>query len=330
MENPKLSVVIPIWGVEKYIEKCARSLFKSTQRDIEFIFIDDCTPDKSMEILSQVIEENRHIITKMNWVVRTERMPTNSGLPAVRRHGTQLATGDYIIHCDSDDSVDKEMYSKLYEKATLGNYDIVQCDLLLYNENGILWQTNYDKEKSSDQFRIDLINRKISNSLCNKLVKRDLYQRSSLYFPKYPMDEDNVLTCQLAYYAKKLAYVHEPLYLVYSNPTSITRQKNIDKYLRDLYGQIENNRWIVDFLECNHDNQLSDALFYYKHMVKIMIARYGKYYDSPKNVYSEINKKLLLGSGIDLKGRLRNILILFFPHLYSKYCMYRFRNTIVY
>lgn len=122
---PKVSVVIPVYGVEKYIERCARSLFEQTLDDIEFIFVDDCTPDRSMEILAQIIKEYRLRFAEKNYVVRTERMPTNSGQAAVRRHGIQLCTGNYIIHCDSDDWVDKDLYKQMYLLAISSGTDIV-------------------------------------------------------------------------------------------------------------------------------------------------------------------------------------------------------------
>lgn len=132
---PKVSVLVPIYGVEKYIERCARSLFEQTLDEMEFIFVDDCTPDKSMEILRSVIEEYRLRFAEKRYTVRIERMPTNSGLAAVRRYGIQLATGDYIIHCDSDDWVDATMYEKMYNKAIGEGSDVVVCDYYMSDEN---------------------------------------------------------------------------------------------------------------------------------------------------------------------------------------------------
>ena len=110
---PKVSVIIPIYGVEKYIERCARSLFEQTLDDIEYIFIDDCTPDNSMIVLQSIIEKYRFRLDKEKKVVRIEKMPSNSGLTAVRSHGMQLALGEYVIHCDSDDWVDRELYETM-------------------------------------------------------------------------------------------------------------------------------------------------------------------------------------------------------------------------
>ena len=111
---PKVSVVIPIYGVEKYIERCAVSLFEQTLHDIEFVFVDDCTPDHSIEILKQVIEKYRPCFEEKNYAVRIERMSSNSGLPTVRRHGVSWCSGEYVTHCDSDDWVAPNMYELLY------------------------------------------------------------------------------------------------------------------------------------------------------------------------------------------------------------------------
>ena len=102
---PKVSVIVPIYKVEPFIERCARSLFEQTLDDIEYIFVNDCTPDKSMEVLSRVLED----YPGRKEQVRIITMPVNSGLPKVRRAGLEVASGDYIIHCDSDDWVDRTM-----------------------------------------------------------------------------------------------------------------------------------------------------------------------------------------------------------------------------
>ena len=123
----KVSVIIPVYNVEQYIERCARSLFEQTLDDIEYIFVNDCTPDKSMEVLARVLDDypaRKRQVSIIN-------MPVNGGLPKVRRAGVEAATGDYIIHCDSDDWVDVTMYEKMWKKAVEGEYDMVLCGCTL-------------------------------------------------------------------------------------------------------------------------------------------------------------------------------------------------------
>ena len=106
---PKISVIVPIYNVSAYIERCARSLWEQTLDDIEYIFINDCTPDNSMEILEKVLKD----YPQRKSQTRIFKMPTNSRQAAVRRHGIKLAAGEYIIHCDADDWVDTNLYEKM-------------------------------------------------------------------------------------------------------------------------------------------------------------------------------------------------------------------------
>ena len=120
----KVSVCVPIYGVEKYIEQCVRSLMEQTMTDgIEFIFVNDCTKDKSMSILNQVLEEYPHRIDQVK-IIEHE---VNKGLPSARNTALNEAKGEYIVHCDSDDWVEPTMYESMYNKAKISNADIIGC-----------------------------------------------------------------------------------------------------------------------------------------------------------------------------------------------------------
>ena len=99
MHNPKVSIIVPIYGVEHFIERCARSLFEQTLDGIEFIFVNDSTPDNSISILLRVLEDYPN---RQNQV-RIVQHEVNKGLPFARQTGIRLAKGEYIAHCDSDD-----------------------------------------------------------------------------------------------------------------------------------------------------------------------------------------------------------------------------------
>ena len=105
----KVSVVIPVYGVEKYIERCVRTLFGQTLDDMEFIFVNDCTPDCSIDLLCSVLEE----FPQRKEQVRIINQPHNMGAAKAREVGIKAATGEYIIHCDSDDWVDCDMYRQM-------------------------------------------------------------------------------------------------------------------------------------------------------------------------------------------------------------------------
>ena len=110
---PKVSVIVPIYEVEKYIERCVRSLFEQTLDDIEYIFVDDCTKDNSITVLERVIKDYPNRKSQIT-ILHHE---TNKGLPQARKTGLLSARGDYIAHCDSDDWVDHKLFALMYEKA---------------------------------------------------------------------------------------------------------------------------------------------------------------------------------------------------------------------
>ena len=214
---PKVSVIIPVYGVEKYIERCAESLFSQTLDDIEFIFINDCSPDKSMEHLNATIEKNRYRFAEMNWSVRIERMQKNSGQAAVRRYGLGLATGDFVIHCDSDDWVAPNMYEVLYNKAINEDADLVICRS--YMSDGTNHTFNPKTGFSEDKIKyMELILLGIaSRSLCMKLIRRSLFTDNPIMFPVADSGEDNTLSVQAVYYANKYVLINEPYYFYYNN-----------------------------------------------------------------------------------------------------------------
>ena len=122
--HPKVSVIVAIYNSEKYIEECARSLFTQTLDEIEYIFVNDATPDNSICILKNVLKEypNRQSYAK---IINLE---TNGGIAHARQIGISQASGEYIIHADSDDWVDNDMYERLYVYAKETNSDIVGCN----------------------------------------------------------------------------------------------------------------------------------------------------------------------------------------------------------
>ena len=145
-KNPLVSVIVPIYGVEPYIEKCARSLFEQSLENMEFIFVNDCTPDKSVEILRQVIEDYPRRYLQIQIIEHEE----NRGLAMARNSGLLIAKGEYIIHCDSDDWVELDMYEEMYEKAleknVISSFVIIMQNILI---NGfIIFKENPGKKKN--------------------------------------------------------------------------------------------------------------------------------------------------------------------------------------
>ena len=247
---PKVSVIVPIYGVETYIERCVRSLFAQTLTDIEYIFVDDCTPDSSIDILKKLENEYSIQLQEERKTVKLFRMHENSGQAAVRNFAIQKATGDYVIHCDSDDWIDLDMYKIMYEKAEQTMADITICDFYQSSPNkNIYIKACYHTDKK--QLIYDFMNRRGYWSLWNKLVRRNLYD-DICYYPSENMGEDLVITLQLLHYANQVEYVKKAFYYYCINPSSIVQSNSLEKTANKFKQVVNNVRLIEQFLWKNY------------------------------------------------------------------------------
>ncbi len=305
---PKVSVIVPVYGVEKYIERCARSLFSQTLEDIEFIFIDDCTPDRSIAILEEVIRDYPQ--RKDN--IQIVKMPVNSGLPAVRKYGIDISRGDYIITCDSDDYVENTMYEDMYEYAVLNNFDLVQCDIDVVSDTKTIFTLSSSKVfLSSTELKEYILSGKISNSLCNKLVKRCVY-KNDICFPSVGMDEDNALSVQLAYYSQNLGYINHSYYKAYVNTSSMSRQAGEQITLKRLEDSKLNNSLIIAFLKKKGYEDKDLPIVIAKLRVKMVLLPILSNIRSIKlwkSIFPEINRAIIIRSDIAIKQRVKYLLI---------------------
>lgn len=246
---PKVSVIVPIYCVEQYIEKCVRTLFSQTLTDIEYIFVDDCSPDLSINILKSLIREFSLKLERENKVVKLFTMSENSGQAAVRKFAVQHATGDFIIHCDSDDWVEADMYQAMYDEAVNSSTDIVICDFYQSSRNGEKYIKSCNNSDSKKKLIYDFMTGRGYWSLCNKLVRRSLYDDQLIRYPEGNMGEDMVIILQLIHYARKVSYIEKGYYHYYVNPSSIVRDNSEENILRKFTQVVENVRIIEVFLK---------------------------------------------------------------------------------
>lgn len=297
---PKVSVIIPIYGVEQFIERCARSLFEQTIDDIEYIFVNDCTIDKSIEVLNRVIEDYPNRQDQIKIVNHS----VNKGLPAARQTGISMATGDYIIHCDSDDWVTTDAYEKMYNKALQDNADIVICDFFI--SDGTTHKPYYGTMSNEIHHIIfNYIN------IWTHLVRRELYS-NQISYPSGNMFEDKVVTIQLAFYANKISLLNEPHYYYFNNTSSICRVFTEEKCLNRFKQAVANVNIIESFLI---NNGVSEK--YYTEILRLKyearhqiapITNNKMYYKEWKNCYKEIDKPIIFTNRLSIYERIRFIL----------------------
>ena len=227
---PKVSVIVPVYNVALYIERCAHSLFEQTLEDMEFIFVDDCSSDESIAIIEKVIQDYPDRINQ----VRIESHEVNKGVPYARNTGLNIAEGEYIAYCDADDWVRHDMYELLYNKAKCTDADVCYCDFykatadeMTLTESVSFWG---DKET--------FLQRYIAFGLTvvwNMLVKKSLYVRKALKFSEdFVYCEDFWLSVRIFYFAKKISKVNIPLYFYNQRNTSSLLHNLNERVMRDM------------------------------------------------------------------------------------------------
>lgn len=311
---PKVSVIIPVYGVEKYIERCARSLFEQTLDDIEYIFVDDCTPDNSISILRKVLSEypNREKQVK---ILRHEK---NKGLVQARQTGLKIASGEYIAHCDSDDWVDVHMYEEMYNKAIEEDADVVVCDYVVTNDTSIIKTINACHAKSAKQLIENCLFQRDPWSLCNKLFNRKVYY--NIEYPQGAMGEDMATTIQLLWNCKTLSYINKPYYQYFYNSESITKVCTRNSCINKFNQLSLNTTILMNFIKNNKlDTEFKDALVVYKNFIRSVLYPivYDKqYYNIWNNMFLGLNKKVLLSKYISAAEKVRVFLTM--VHLYPR------------
>lgn len=319
---PSVSVIVPVYGVEQYIARCARSLFGQTLRDIEYIFIDDCSPDNSMGALRRVLEEEFPYRIPQ---VKIYRMPQNSGQAKVRMQGISMVTGEYVIHCDSDDEVDTDAYRQMYEVALNGDFDIVTCDFIrVYSKDN---QRCYSQVSVPGNELTDVLYKKVWATLWCRLMKRSLLM--NLVPPQGDLCEDVVITCQAICQARRFGYVQLPLYHYFVRESSIMFCGPFDKARN---GALENSRLLVRLL---YDKYLlpekMPAVVYFKYQSRSFLLPFVHvpgYYKRWKNIFPEIDRYFLFTRGVPFETKFWFVLVHCRLYHFVKKITGRFRRRL--
>jgi Glycosyltransferases, probably involved in cell wall biogenesis len=263
--RPAISVIVPIFKVERFIERNARQLFMQDMEGVEYIFVDDCSPDNSVAILEKVIAEfpDRAAATS---ILRHE---TNKGLPSARNSGLMVAKGEFIFHCDSDDWIEKDALSQLYNTAVSTDSDVVWCDWYLSFKNNERYMSQAPPEYgqvTGFQLVKLMLGGRIRFNVWNKLVKRTLYERVDHWFPDgYGMGEDMTMI-RLISHANKVTYLPSALYhYVQLNPEAYT-QNMTPRHLDQL---LHNVTQTIQFLKSRYGTALDEDIQFFKLNVKL-------------------------------------------------------------
>ena len=239
--NPKVSVIIPCYGVEKYLDRCMSSVVRQSLRDIEIILVDDGSKDNVPQICD-------------DWALKDDRIKVvhkqNAGLGYARNSGLNVATGQYVAFLDADDFVDINMYQALYDKAIAEKADAVYCNCVMYKDEEHQFPRMDVKEehvfKGKDEVRkflLDIVGPepespqlvKYMMSVWHSVFRRELFVENNIAFvsERELISEDLIFDIDMLTCCSRVVYVPETYYFYCDNGASLSRKVDNTRYKRN-------------------------------------------------------------------------------------------------
>lgn len=265
MNNPKVSIVVPCYNVEKYLDRCVRSLINQTLNEIEIILIDDESPDKVPQMCDSWAKQNSRIK-----VVHKK----NAGLGMACNTGIEVASGDYIAFCDSDDWVELYTYERMYSAAIKYHADAVYSGIQKINDKGLVIPMNqadelyvYSSRSAVQAFFLDMIAAKPSDCRERSIqmsAKTVLYKKSTIcnngirfVSERQFMSEDLLFNLDFIKVSKCLVNLPSTFYYYYDNENSITRKVRTDRIAK--YFPLR-EEMISRYLSFGNQNEIRDRI----------------------------------------------------------------------
>ena len=221
----KVSVVVPFFNAERYIERCLNSLLNQTLDNVQYILIDDGSTDESLEIINSLLNENSY---NTNHVIVISR--SNKGVAESRSEGIALATGEYITFLDSDDWAEVNWLQSMYEYAVLNDFDMVVCDYIveMRGQSKAVYSGNLDGVHSNLAL---LLKGQIQGFLWNKLIKLNLCKGYSGFRADVNYLEDFIFILNCFHKTNRVSNLRESLiHYNRENEDSITQSMSLKKF----------------------------------------------------------------------------------------------------
>ena len=256
MQEKKLSIILPVYNVEDYSDKCLDSMLTQTYENYELIIVKDGRTDSSESIIAKYVRKypDKIVYIKIN----------NRGLSGARNEGLKHASGDYIAFFDSDDYIKEDMYFKMMELVNDFPYDMVVCDLFMsYPKKDVLIKNGVGEsiQYMETEYK-KILYKTMYIAVHNKIIRKDLLSKKP--FVKDMCYEDILFTYKLLPSIKSIGVVNEPLYYYIQRPTSISN--TIDRKLYD----------ILDSMYMMTEWYILNGLYdEYKDILDYTIARYS-------------------------------------------------------
>lgn len=251
----KLSIIVPVYNVEKYLPKCLESLIKQTLKDIEIICVNDGSMDNSLAILKEFASKDSRIRIIDN---------QHQGVAKTRNTGIEQSTGEYIGFVDSDDYIDIDFFEKLYNSATKSNSDIAIASILKHKNFFNIYNAKYTKEETAitiqDKIKLCEDKKHFFFYAWNKIYHSGFIKENNIKFSEGQIYEDVMFAIKALYYSNKIISVYGTKYHYIEHKNSLTKYK--DKTGEKEHDLIKAYSELQEF--CNSKNiEISERLNYY-------------------------------------------------------------------
>lgn len=269
----KISIIVPVYNVEKYLDKCLNSLINQTNQNFEAIIVNDGSTDGSEKIVKKY--DNNPMIKYFK--------KKNGGLSSARNYGIKKASGDYLLFLDGDDYLEKDAVDILLKQVEK-NYDIIVFNIKSINEDKVINDKSFNKDIEDD------FNRYIVSapSACNKLIKKEIFIKNNLEFKKGVYYEDLELIPSLALYTKKIKFIDNKLYNYIVRNNSILNQSKFNPKIDDIFIVIDS---IYSKLKDKYPKEME--YLYIEHLLRNASLRYLDYkkYDRVDKIVKSVKDK---------------------------------------
>lgn len=296
--NPVISVIIPVYKVEKFVERCVRSLFQQDLiEDVEFIFVDDATPDDSIERVKNLLEEFPDRKSQTRIICHK----ANRGLPDARNTGLESARGEYVLHVDSDDFIEPAMLSAMLTVAQSEDADMVWCNWFLDLEHKE--RRMYEPAFLTPHDAVSaMLSGGMKFNVWNKLVRRSLYVDNNIVFPSGDGMGEDMTMILLCAHSKKVTHLSEALYHYVKYNAGAFSQTYSDAHLTQLKHNVER---VSAYLTEHFGDEYVSILPFLQLEVKFpfLLMPDNKYLKLWTEWYPDANRVILKNKRISLRSR---------------------------
>lgn len=309
--SEKISIIVPVYNLELYIERTLQSIINQTYTNIEIVIVDDGSTDRSWEIIQNIVRNHNHIIA-----IHQE----NGGVTSARLHGVENSSGEWIGFVDGDDEVEADMFEHLLNNATTYNADISHCGYQMIFPDGRIHYF-YNTEKLIEQDRIAGIKELLSGEmvepgLCNKLYKRELFKEilcNNLIPLDIKINEDLLMNFYLFNSSEKLIFEDKCRYHYLVRGESASRQQ-MNKH--KIYDPIRVKEIILNVADDNlrkyvQKAYLNTCIYTYTSILE------RRYTVERKKIQGKIQKNIAWTRHLSVRSRLMAGMIVWLPGIFG-------------